>query len=105
MEDGARYVLVREKNKRWVRKLRLRTPRRHGSDHRAVIVTMRGGNPAKLKEYRRKRRTFPINTGIGPLTEIESQFAALTSDLGEPTPRERTANKWISEETCFATGS
>ena len=44
------YVLVREKNKRWVRKLRLRTPRRHGSDHRSVIVTMCGGNPAKLKE-------------------------------------------------------
>ena len=34
------YALVREKNKRWFRGLRLRTPRRHGSDHRAVILTV-----------------------------------------------------------------
>lgn len=41
----------------------------------------------------------PHHHGDGSLTEIEMQFAALTLDQEEPTPRAWTTNKLISVKT------
>ena len=94
------YLFCREADRCRLRRAAPRTPRRHDSDHRAVVAVFRGGSRARLARYRRRRRRFPISLPrIGPQGELETAFEELKATVQPPPARARNHNSWISSRT------
>ena len=91
--------MAREGDMKHIRKVGIRTPRYHISDHCAVVLYLKAGNKAKLKSYRKQRQTFPLQLDFGPQDELTQQFEELKALCHEPDPKKRPQNSWISEDT------
>ena len=64
------YFLAQENSRRCFRRVVLKMPRHHDSDHRAVIASIYGGPLRRIKAYRRRRSRFPIRLPFfGPRTQ------------------------------------
>jgi len=82
------------------RGVRLRAPRHHDSDHRSVILTVRGGKRHRLRRYRQRRQRLPLKLPKQvPHTELETAFETLKEACEVPEPRQRPTNSWISDGT------
>ena len=88
-----------ERSWKQFRKVILRMPRHHDTDHQAVVATIFGGKPHLIKRYRRQRQRYPILLPCyGPRTAQEMAFKELKSK-SEPLPlRKRPTNSWISDQ-------
>jgi len=94
------YFMAQGRDRKRVKQVRLRQPRHHGTDHRAVIAKLYGGAEGKMKAYRQKRTTLPLRLpNGGPRTEMESIFEQLRESCEPPPARKRPANAWILETT------
>jgi hypothetical protein len=52
-----------------------------------------------LKRYCRWMQRFPLSLPHGPQTQLDAGYEELLQHLVCPPPRERPANKWISDAT------
>ena len=94
------YFLIGERDRRRLRRVGLRVPPQHNSDHRAMVTRLKMGKVGKLAAYRKKRRRFPLNINQHrPLTETETLFEDLKATVGPVPARERPSTSWISPET------
>jgi len=94
------YVLAREEDRGRFRRVVVRIPRHHRSDHRAVVAHLKAEPPRRLQRYRRRFARFPVQLPrFGPRTEQEEMFEELKAECERPHPRERPANEWISART------
>ena len=84
------YILASEQDRRRFRRIKLRWPRGHGSDHRVVIATMKGGSAARLRRYRKERRMYPLRMEDESPSELETVFAALQLQRADAPAHERT---------------
>jgi hypothetical protein len=78
----------------------IRRPRIHDLDHRAIVVTIKRGQPGQLKLYRQRRQWFPLQ--LTPVEEQDQQtrlFGELRKTCEEDAPMKRKQNDWISEES------
>ena len=98
IESQPDYLLTRERCRRRFRRVGLRKPRHHDSDHRAVIAIVRGGKTKRLGAYRRRRRRIPLRLAR-PLGRLETAFEEAKEACKAVPPRKREANSWISEAT------
>ena len=71
----------------------------HRSDHRAVIAHIKGGDPNRLRRYRKKVARFPIRLPPGPKTEAEDLFGQLKGTIERLKAREMKRNHWILAAT------
>ena len=92
------YFLAREGDRRRFRRVVLRRPRHHDSDHRAIVAVFYAGNKKKMKVYRKKHCRFPLRVQH-PLGELETIFEELKASIEPSGPRNTKANSWISENT------
>ena len=93
------YIMAREGDMKHIRKVGIRTPRYHISDHRAVVLYRKAGNKGKLHTYRKQRQCFPVQLEFGPQDEMTTNFEKLRVLCDEPDPKKRPQNNWISEDT------
>ena len=93
------YVLARMGDRRRFKKVALCDPWYSNSDHRAVVATLWAGSQRKMSNYRRRHCRFPLRRPAGPLTPTETMFEELKASIEVPPPRERPANRWISDRT------
>jgi hypothetical protein len=78
----------------------IRRPWIHNSDHRAIIASIRRGQPGQLKLYRQRRQRFPLQ--LPPVEERDQQmslFGELRKTCEEDAPTRRKQNNWILEES------
>jgi hypothetical protein len=92
------YFLGRETNHRRFQRVSVRMPRYH-SDHRALVAVIYAEGGGGLKGYRRQMQRFPLSLPCGPQTQLDAGYEELLQHMVCPPPRERPANKWISNAT------
>ena len=51
-----------------------------------------------MERYRKRMQQFPNSLPRGPRTQLDAAYEELQQDVGRPPPRERPANKWITDE-------
>ena len=93
------YILARGGDIRYFRKVAIRSPLVHDSDHRAVVATFRARRTNRLTKYRRRRQRLPLRLPHGPHDELTHTFEALKLTCLEAEPTKRRGNDWISAET------
>ena len=93
------YTLGRATDRRRYRSVRLRTPRHHDSDHRAIITNIRAGSATSMAAYRKRMAKFPLKLPSGPQDELCAMFEGLRLDVVAPPKRAQPRNSWISAPT------
>eukprot|EP00957_Ditylum_brightwellii_P013152 993245-Ditylum_brightwellii.AAC.1 len=94
------YFLAQEKDRRRLRRVAVRFPRHHDSDHRAIVAQIYGGVLKRMKRYWQQHHRFLIRLPqFGPRTEAESTFEGLKAAVEKPPTRKRLAKAWISPTT------
>ena len=93
------YLLARMGDRRRFKRVVLRDPRYSNSDHRATVATLWAGSERKMATYRRRHCRFPLRLPVGPRTQMEAVFEELKASVEVPPPRQRPANRWISDRT------
>jgi hypothetical protein len=92
--------MAREQDRKQFRRVGLRAPRHHDSDHQAVVAIFYGGRPGKVHQYRKRRQRVPLRLPRqGPHGEAETAFEELREAVEPTPPRKCPANQWISEGT------
>jgi len=82
------YILAREGNIRYFRKVAFRSPLVHDSDHRAVVATFRARKTKRLTKYRRRRQRLPLRLPPEPHDELTQTFEALKLTCLEAEPKQ-----------------
>jgi hypothetical protein len=54
------YCMARDGDAKLLRNVVIQRPRIHDSDHRAIVTSIRRGQPGQLKLYRQCRQGFPL---------------------------------------------
>ena len=94
------YILAREGDRGRFRKVVVRSPRHHDSDHRAGVASIYAGDGKKLARYRRCRSRFPIRLQRhATRTDMETTFEELQTSVEAPPPRTKAENAWSSDAT------
>lgn len=94
------YFLAPLKDRRRFKRVVLRKPRHHDTDHRAIVATLWGGKRRRLDRYRRKVGRCPLQLPPDAvLTEDEKIFEELKATIEKPSPRTRPQNQWVSNRT------
>jgi hypothetical protein len=93
------YVLGRATNRRKYCSVRLRTPRHHESDHRAIITNIRAGSATRMAAYRKRMAEFPLKLPSGPQDELCAMFKGLRLNVVALPKRAQPRNSWISAPT------
>jgi hypothetical protein len=76
------YILGRATDLgRWIRRVSIRTPFCHDSDHRAIVAEICAGGGREMKRYRKKYQRFPLKIPRGPLAELVSKYEELRQDV------------------------
>ncbi len=52
-----------------------------------------------MKRCRKRMQQFPLSLPQGPRAQLDAAYEELQQDVVRPPPRERPANKWITDET------
>jgi hypothetical protein len=92
------YFLGRETDRRRFWCISVRMPCYH-SDHRALVAVIYAEGGEELKRYRRRTQRFPLSLPRGPRTQLDAGYEELLQHVVQPPPRERPANKWITDAT------
>jgi exonuclease III len=92
------YFLGRETNRRRFWRVSVRMPRYH-SNHHALVAVIYAEGGEELKRYHRRMQRFPLSLPRGPRTQLDAGYEELLQHVVYPPPRERSANKWITEAT------
>jgi hypothetical protein len=75
------YILGRATDLgRWIRRVSVRTPFFHDSDHCAIVAEIRAGGGREMKRYRKKYQRFPLKIPRGPRAELVSKYKELRQD-------------------------
>ena len=90
------YVMFRHKDRNKFSCSKLKEPRHHSSDHRAVVCSIASGPVQVTRAYRDGRKRFPISVGK-PSTKHEVIFEELIEDCKKAPKREQPALSWISK--------
>jgi hypothetical protein len=69
------------------------------SNHRALVTVIYAEGGGESKQYRRRTQRFPLSLPRGPQTQLDAGYEELLQHVVCPSPRERPANKWISDAT------
>ena len=94
------YLLADTAVRRLFKKVVIRRPRHHDSDHRAIIATFWGGQEKRMRNYRRRVASIPLRMPqFGPLPEMETIFEELKEEVGGKSKRDLPHNQWISDRT------
>ncbi len=93
------YFMAHEGTRKRFRRVVLRRPRHHLTDHRALVGQLYAGRAGDMKAYRRKCESFPLHPIQGPLTAEEAIFEELRASVEAPPARERKPNAWVREAT------
>jgi len=93
------YFLTRRGVRKRFKKVVIRRPRHHDSDHRAIVAHFFAGHKRKMISYRKRHCTFPLRLGTGPHQELETIFEELKASAVPIAARERPQNAWISDTT------
>ena len=94
------YFLADTAVRRLFKKVVIRRPRHHDSDHRAIIATFWGGQEKRMRNYRRRVASIPLRMPqFGPLPEMETIFEELKEEVGGTSKRDLPHNQWISDRT------
>jgi hypothetical protein len=92
--------MARDRDTKLFWNVAFRQPRIHDSDHRAVVASILGGRPGRLKHYRRRRQTFPLQL---PLVKERDEQTCLFGELRKSCKEDalmwQKRNDWISEES------
>jgi hypothetical protein len=72
---------------------------RYYSNHRALVAVIYAERGGGLKRYRRRMQQFPLSLPRGPMSQLDAAHEELQQDVVCPPPRERPANKWITDDT------
>ncbi len=51
-----------------------------------------------MKRYQKRMQQFPLSLPRGPRTQLDATYEELQWDVVRPPPRERPANKWITDK-------
>jgi len=79
------YILGRATNLgRWIRRVSVRTPFCHDSDHRAHVAEIPTGGGREMQRYRKTYRRFPLKIPRGPRAELVSKYEELRQDVIPP---------------------
>ena len=93
------YVLVHKRDRRRFRNVGFRWPPYHGSDHRAVVATMKSGE-RQLTAYRKKRQEFPLKLPpVEQQDDLTRAFEALKATCKEPKTTKAHWRDWMSNST------
>jgi hypothetical protein len=92
------YFLGRETDRRRFWRVSVRMPRYH-SDHCALVAVIYAEGREELKRYRGQMQRFPLSLPCGPRTQLDAEYEELLQHMVRPPPRERPANKWITDAT------
>jgi hypothetical protein len=82
------------------RNVAIQRPRIHDLDHRAIVATIKRGQPGQLKLYHQRRQRFPLQ--LPPVEEQDQQtrlFGELRKTCEEDAPTKRKRNDWLLEES------
>jgi hypothetical protein len=93
------YIMAREGDIWYFRKVAFSSPLVHDSDHRAVVATFHVRKTHRLTAYRRCRQCLPLWLPPEPHDELTHTFEALKLTCVEADPQSRGGNEWISVET------
>ena len=93
------YVLGRATDRRRYRSVRLRTPRHHDSDHRAIITNIRAGSATRMAAYQKRIAKFPLKLPSGPQDKLCTLYEGLRLNVVAPPKRAQPRNSWISAPT------
>ncbi len=69
------------------------------SDHCALVAVIYAEGGEELKRYRRRMQQFPLSLPCGPRTQLDAGYKELLQHVVCSPPRERPANKWITDTT------
>ncbi len=93
------YIMAREGDIWYFRKVAFRLPLVHDSDHRAVVATFCARKTRWLTIYRCRRQCLPLWLPPEPHDELTHTFKALKLTCLKADPQSRGGNDWISAET------
>jgi hypothetical protein len=93
------YILGRAANLRQFRRVSIRMPFCHDSDHRALVAKIRAGRGEEMKKYRQRYQRFLLRIPRGPHTELVGAYEELRLDVIPFLHRERLANQWIPDKS------
>jgi hypothetical protein len=94
------YFLADTAVRRLFKKVVIRRPRHHDSDHRAIIATFWGGQEKRLRSYQRRVASIPLRMPqFGPLSEMETIFEEMKEEVDGTSKRDLPHNQWISDRT------
>jgi hypothetical protein len=93
------YIMAREGDIWYFRKVAFRSPLVHDSDHRAIVATFRARKMRRLTAYCHRRQRLPLRLPPKPHDELTHIFKALKLTCVEANPQSRGGNEWISAET------
>jgi hypothetical protein len=79
------YVLARETDRgQWFRRVSVRQPFCHNSDHRALVAEICAGGAKEMTAYRKRSRRFPLRIPRGPRTGLVGAYEELRLDVTPP---------------------
>ncbi len=73
----------------------IRMPCYH-SDHHTLVADIYAEGGEELKQYRCRMQRFPLSLSHGSRTQLDARYEELLKHKVCPLPRERPANKWIT---------
>jgi hypothetical protein len=90
------YIMAREGDIWYFRKVAFRSPLIHDSDHRAIVATFRARKMRRLTAYCHCRQCLPLRLPPKPHDELTHTFKALKLTCVEANPQSRGGNEWVS---------
>jgi hypothetical protein len=93
------YIMAREGDICYFRKVAFRLPLVHNSDHRAIVAIFRTRKTCWLTAYPCRRQRLPLQLPPKPHNELTHTFKALKLKCVEANHQSRGGNEWISVET------
>jgi hypothetical protein len=93
------YIMAREGDIWYFRKVAFRSPLVHNSDHRAIVATFHARKTHRLTAYRHRRQCLPLRLPPKLHDKLTHTFEALKLTCVKADPQSRGENEWISVET------
>jgi hypothetical protein len=93
------YIMAREGDIWYFRKVAFRSPLVHNSDHCAVVAMFHVRKMRRLTAYCCRVQLLPLRLPPKPHNKLTHTFKALKLTCVEADPQSRGGNEWISAET------
>jgi hypothetical protein len=95
------YFLVRETNRRRLRRMSVQMSCYH-SNYCGLVAVIYAEGEEELRRYHRQMQRFPLSLPHGPRTQLDAGYKELLQHVVCPPSRERPTNKWITNTTWKA---